>query len=91
MLRYKKSAPVVKAAFAPVIAPTLTAYAPTPAVVPAKPAPARTVVAALAPPAHPLDGNSNFLLLAEFANVVRDTLALRGIQVPSIQSINFQS
>ena len=88
MLLYDKSAPPVTAAFAP----TLTVYTPTPAVVVA-PAPSRTVAAA---PAHPLD-NTNFLLLAEFAHVVRDTLALRGIQVdiyiqvPSIKSINFQS
>ena len=72
MLLYDKSAPPVTAAFAP----ALTVYTPTPAVVVA-PAPSRTVAAA---PAHPLD-NTNFLLLAEFAHVVRDTLALRGIQV----------
>ena len=90
MLLYDKSAPPVTAAFAPVIAPTLTVYTPTPAVVVA-PAPSRTVAAA---PALPLD-NTNFLLLAEFAHVVRDTLALRGIQVDiyilSTFSLNFRS
>ena len=94
MLLYDKSAPPVTAAFAP----ALTVYTPTPAVVVA-PAPPRTVAAALAPPlvlapAHPLD-NTNFLLLAEFAHVVRDTLALRGIQVDiyilSTFSLNFRS
>ena len=86
MLLYDKSAPPATAAFAP----ALTVYTPTPAVVVA-PAPSRTVAAA---PAHPLD-NTNFLLLAEFAHVVRDTLALRGIQVDiyilSTFSLNFRS
>ena len=63
-------------------APALTVYTPTPAVVVA------------AAPALPLD-NTNFLLLAEFAHVVRDTLALRGIQVDiyilSTFSLNFRS
>ena len=92
MLLYDKSAPPVTAAFAP----ALTVYTPTPAVVVA-PAPSRTVAASLAvavSPAHPLD-NTNFLLLAEFAHVVRDTLALRGIQVDiyilSTFSLNFRS
>ena len=63
-------------------APALTVYTSTPAVVVA------------AAPALPLD-NTNFLLLAEFAHVVRDTLALRGIQVDiyilSTFSLNFRS
>ena len=92
---YDKSAPDGTAAFATCIAPTLPAYTPSPAVVPGEPAPTKTVAAALAPPlevapAHPLD-DGNFLLLAEFAHVVQDILALRGTQVPSIQSIFFQS
>ena len=37
---------------------------------------------ALAP--APALGDTNFLLLAEFAHVVRDTLALRGLQVPEL-------
>ena len=35
-------------------------------------------------------GDSNFLLLAEFAHVVRDTLALRGIQVQDFRSTLLQ-
>ena len=95
MLLYDKSAPAVTAALAPVIAPTLAAY--TPAVAPAAPAPTRTVaaaqplpLAAAVAPANPLDGGK-ILLLAEFAHVVKDIQALRGIQVPSIPSTIFQS
>ena len=62
--------------------PAPAAFAAAP-VVPA-PSSARAVAAALSPPlagAAPVLGDNNFLLLAEFAHVVRDTLALRGIQV----------
>ena len=70
----------MEAKVAPEPAPAAFAAAP---VVPA-PSSARAVAAALAPPlagAAPVLGDSNFLLLAEFAHVVQDTLALRGIQV----------
>ena len=66
---------------APEPAPAAFAAAP---VVQSAPASARAIAAALGPPpagAPPALGDSNFLLLAEFAHVVRDTLALRGIQV----------
>ena len=70
----------MEAKVAPEPAPAAFAAAP---VVPA-PSSARAVAAALAPPlagAAPVLGDNNFLLLAEFAHVVQDTLALRGIQV----------
>ena len=55
-------------------------------VAPAAPAPSAAAPAGV-PPA--LD-DSNFLLLAEFAHVVRDTLALRGIQVQDFRSTLLQ-
>ena len=66
--------------------PAPATFAAAPVLTPVVPAPssARAVAAALAPPlagAAPVLGDNNFLLLAEFAHVVRDTLALRGIQV----------
>ena len=76
--------PALTAAFAPLLSPT---HSPAPAST-------RTIAAALTPspasPANPL-GDSNFLLLAEFAHVVRDTLALRGIQVSRYPSLKTPS
>ena len=73
--------------------PAPATFAAAPVLTPVVPAPssARAVAAALAPPlagAAPVLGDSNFLLLAEFAHVVQDTLALRGIQV-HIPNLNF--
>ena len=76
--------PALTAAFAPLLSPT---HSPAPAST-------RTIAAALTPsPASPADplGDSNFLLLAEFAHVVRDTLALRGIQVSRYPSLKTPS
>ena len=77
----KKRMEAKRAPAVPEPAPAAFAAAP---VVQSAPASASAIAAALSPPladSAPALGDSNFLLLAEFAHVVRDTLALRGIQV----------